>query len=108
MSDQLDSAHSALEAVLNNYSLLQDALEVIQQGTDEYAMKAGGYLNFVQKFSTHYTLKLSHLVFLATKQLSLTIQGRDTTVQETVQASKLAVNFLERQRTDNAFDALYL
>ena len=28
----------AIDAVLKNYLLLQDALELIQQGTDEYAM----------------------------------------------------------------------
>lgn len=59
------------------------------------------------KFSIYYALKLSHLVFSATEQLSLTLQGKDTTIQEAVQASKLAVNFIERQRTDDAFDAFY-
>ena len=65
-------------------------------------MKAVGYLNSMQKFSTYYALKLSHLVFSATEQLSLTFQGKDTTIQEAVQASKLAVNLIERQRTDDA------
>ena len=40
-------------------------------------------------------------------QLSLTLQGNNTTVQEAVQVSKLAVHFQERQRTDDAFDAFY-
>ena len=61
----------------------------------------------MQKFSTCYALKLSYLVFSATEQLSLTLQAKDTTMQEAVQASKLAVNFLERQRADDAFDAFY-
>ena len=70
-------------------------------------MKALGYLNSMQKFSTYYALKLSRLAFSATEQLSLTLQGKYTTMQEAVQASKLAVNFLKRQRTDDAFDAFY-
>ena len=85
----------AIQVVLANYHLLQEALELIQQGTDEYAMKAVGYLNSMEKFSTYFGLKLSHLVFSATEQLSLTLQGRDTTIQEAVQASKLAVHFIE-------------
>ena len=52
-------------------------------------MKAGGYLNQMEKFSCLFGLKLSHLVFAATEQLSLTIQGKDTTIAEAVQASKL-------------------
>ena len=80
-----------------NYQLLLDALEVIQQGRDEYAMKAHGFLNSMLKFSG---LKVSHLIFSATEQLSISLQGKDTTIQD---ASKLAVSFLERQRCDNAY-----
>jgi len=44
----------AIEAVLTNYGLLQEALEVIQQGKDEYALKAMGFLNSMDKFSTYF------------------------------------------------------
>ena len=81
-----------------NYQLL---LEVIQQGKDEYAMKAHGFLNSMLNFSTYFGLKVSH-IFLATEQLSITLQGKDTTTQDAVQASKLAASFLERQRCDDA------
>jgi hypothetical protein len=57
-----------IEAVLANYQLLLDALEVIQQGRDEYAMKAHGFLNSMLKFSTYFGLKVSHLIFSATEQ----------------------------------------
>ena len=97
----------AIEAVLANYQLLLDALEVIQQGRDEYAMKANGFLNSMQKFSTYFGLKVSHLIFSATEQLSITLQGKNTTIQEAIQASKLAVSFLERQRCDAAYDSFY-
>ena len=97
----------AIEAVLANYQLLLDAPEVIQQGRDEYAMKAHGFLNSILKFSTHLGLKVSHLIFSATEQLCITLQGKDTTIQDAVQASKLAVSFLERQRCDNACESFY-
>ena len=97
----------AIEAVLANYKLLLDALEAIQEGKDEYAMKANGFLNSMLKFSTYFGLKLSHFIFSATEQLSITLQGKDTTIQDAVQASKLAVSFLKRQRCDDAYESFY-
>ena len=84
-----------------------DALKVIQQGKDEYAMKANGLLNSMLKFSTHFGLKVSHLIFSASEQLSLNLQGKDTTIQDAVQASKLAVSLLDRQRCDDVYESFY-
>ena len=53
----------AFDAILANYSLLQDALDVIQQGTDEYASKATGFLTSMERFSTYFGLMVSHLIF---------------------------------------------
>lgn len=87
--------------------LLIDALKVIQQGKDEYAMKANGLLNSMLKFSTYFGLKVSHLIFSASEQLSLNLQGKDTTTQDAVQASKLAVSLLNRQRCDDVYESFY-
>ena len=84
-----------------------DALEIIKEGRDEYAMKDNGYLTSMQQFNISFGLKLSYLIFSATEQLSLTLQGKDTTIQEGVQAGALASSFLEKQRTDNAYDTFY-
>ena len=46
--------------------------EVHQSSRDEYAMKAGGYLNVLEKFST-YCGQLSFFVFSGTEQLSITL-----------------------------------
>ena len=97
----------AIDAVVANYSVLQDALGEIEHGKDEYAMKAVGYLNSMQKFGTYFGLKLSHLIFSATEQLSLNLQAKDTTLQEAIQASKLALEYIQRQRTDAAFDSFF-
>ena len=43
----------AINAVLTNYHLLQERLEIIKEGKDEYALKATGYLNSMDKFSTN-------------------------------------------------------
>ena len=98
---------AAVNSILTNYSLLMESLDVIQQGLDEHATKATGFLNFMEKFSTFFGLKLSHLVFVAIEQLSITLQGQDTTLQEAIMASTLAKQFIGRQRTDNAFDHFY-
>ena len=57
----------AFDAILANYTLLQDALEVVEQGTDEYASKAAGFLTSMEKFSTYFGLMVSHLIFSATE-----------------------------------------
>ena len=41
-------------------------------------MKAEGYLNSMQKFSTLFGLKVSRFIFSATEQLSLNLQAKDT------------------------------
>ena len=61
----------------------------------------------MDKFYVYFGLKLSPLLFSATEQLSNTLQGKDTPIQETIQASNLALKFLERQRTDNAYETFY-
>ena len=64
--------------------MLQETLEIIKEGKDEYALKAIGYLNSMDKFSTYFGLELSNLVFSATEQLSITLQGTDTSLQQAV------------------------
>lgn len=99
---------SAIQSILTNYSVLCDVLaEINREGRDEYAAKAGRYLNQLEQFYTYFGLKLSHLIFSATEQLCITLQGIDTTIQEAVQASKLALKYLERQRKEESFDEVY-
>ena len=90
-----------------NYELLLEALDIIKQGRDEYAMKANGYLTQMEQFSTFFGLKLAHLIFAATEQLSLTLQAKDTNVAEGLQAAEMTKSYLEQQRTEAAFDIFY-
>ena len=69
-------------SVLKNYQALLSALQVIQQGHDEYAAKARGLLTQMESFDTFFSLKLSHLVFAAAEQFSINLQAKDTTVGE--------------------------
>ena len=87
----------AISAVLSNYSVLCVALEQINAEThDEYGRKAGGFLALLEKFSTFFGLKMSHLIFSGTEQLCLTLQGKDTTIQEATVAAELAIQYLTR------------
>ena len=74
---------AAISSVLTNYSVLCVILEEINTEThDEYGVKAGGYLAQMENFSTYFGLMLSHLVFSGAEQLSLTLQGKDTTIRK--------------------------
>ena len=61
----------------------------------------------MDKLSTFFRLKLAHLVFSGTEQLSLTLQGKDTTIQEAVNATELAIKYLTRLRSDVTFIDFY-
>ena len=96
---------SAISSVLTNYAA---ALEEINAEThDDYGIKAGGYLAQMESFSTYFGLKLSHLVFSGAEQLSLTLQGKDTTIQEATMAAEVMIQYLQRQRTDACFTKFY-
>ena len=98
----------AIGAVISNYSTLCTVLEEVNStGRDEYAMKAGGILRMLEKFATFFGLKLCFMVFSSTEQLSRTLQGKDTTIQEAKGAAMLAESRLRRQRNDDAFEKFY-
>lgn len=98
----------AIGAVLANYSTVCSVLdEVHETENDTCAVKAGGLLVQLEKFSTFFGLKFCFLVFSASEQLSITLQGKDTTIQEAKGAAQLTMAFLERQRTESAYDAFY-
>lgn len=48
----------------------------------------------MDKFKTIFELKLSHLNFSGTEQLSLTLQDKDTTVQEATMAAETTIQYL--------------
>ena len=98
---------AAIDSVLKNYSVLKSALSEIHEGRDEYALKAGGFLAAMEKFSTFFGLHLSYLIFSSTEQLSIALQGKDTTLQEAVSASSMAIRHLHSLRNDKDFECFY-
>ena len=65
------------------------------------------YLCMMDKFSTYFGLTLSFLIFSATEQLSVTLQGQNTTIQEAAASVNLTIKSLEHQRKDELFDHFY-
>jgi len=58
----------------------------------------------MEKLSTFYGLKLSFLVFSATKQVSRTLQSSDINAQKACMAASGATCFLNRQRVQSSFE----
>lgn len=98
----------ALNAIIQNYSVICHELDVISNdGYGEASRKACGLLALMDRFSAYFGLKLSHLVFAASEQVSITLQRKDINAQEASRAVSLATNFFNRQRSDSAFDDFY-
>ena len=62
----------------------------------QVSYKAGGLLTLMEKFSTYFGAKLSHLVFVATEQLATTLQKNINA--QAMAAAKATKAFLQRQR----------
>ena len=89
---------AAIESIIANYCTLCKLLDEIHESSrDEFSVKAGGLLTHLEKFGTYFGLKLSFVVFGATEQLSRTLQGMDTMIQEAKSAALLAISHLKRQ-----------
>lgn len=98
----------AIAAVLANYSVLIATLEeAYETGHDEYAVKAGGYAKQLQLFRYFFGLKFCSLLFNSTEQLSCTLQRKDITVQEARQATSVTKAYLQKQRSDDAFNRFF-
>ncbi|KAK3095241.1 hypothetical protein FSP39_012040 [Pinctada imbricata] len=98
----------AIESVLKNYKVLQETLDNIHKNTrDEYSRRAGGQLAMMDKFSTFFGLKLSHLIFAASEQLSLSVQGKETSAHDANKAAKATESYFERQRQESVFNKFY-
>ena len=70
-------------------------------------MKASGLRKVMEKVSMFFGLKLAFMVFGATEQLSVTLQGRNVNAQDAASAVLMAKRFLQRQRSESAFTVFY-
>lgn len=98
----------AIDAILKNYEVLQETmLDINRQQRDDNGVTAGGIAALMETFQTFWGLKVSHVVFSAAEQLSISLQGKDTTAQEAQKACQAARNYYKRLRKPEEFDILY-
>ena len=57
----------------------------------------------LERFEKNFGLKLCHLVFSCTEEVSLLLQGKSTTLEDACQQVAVAKRFLEKQQTDDSF-----
>ena len=98
---------AAITAVLENYSAVIEELHRIGESHFETSARAVGNAAMMEKFSTYFGLKLSHLVFSTMEQVATTLQYKDINAQEATTAVNAAKHFLERQRSEKEFDFFY-
>ena len=99
---------AAINAVLNNYAALKQALQIIGESSyDDYRRRASGLLALMDNYDTYFGLKLSYLIFSGTEQTSINLQMKDTSVQEALSGAELAKSYLQRMRSDNSFQQFY-
>ena len=99
---------AAIDAILKDYSLLLETLEEVHATThDEYGLKAGGLMQSLEKFSTVFGLSLSHLLFSAAEQVSLTLQKKNIALQDALTAVEAAKSYFKRIRSDEEFNRFY-
>ena len=99
---------ASINAVFENYATLIEAFYEMQRCTpDDNGHKAGGVVCKLEEFRTFIGLKLSHLVFGATEEVSRLLQSRKTTIDEAMQQVNVVKRFLQRQRSGEAFRLFY-
>ena len=97
----------AVDSIIQNYSAICESLEQISnEGYGESTAKSLGLRSLMTKFDI-FGLKLSRLVFSATEQLSVTLQGHDINAQQAVSAAKATKEYLQRLRSQSAYEHFY-
>ena len=85
---------AALNAVIKNYIVLSCELETIgKEAYGEPSRKSCGLLAMMDKFGVFFGLRLSHMIFSVTEQLSVSLQKKDINAQDAIKAVNQAKSF---------------
>ena len=99
---------AALNAVIKNYAVISCELETIgKEAYGEPSRKSCGLLAMMDKYGVYFGLKLSHMIFSVSEQLSVTLQRKDINAQEAIKAAAQTKHFFSRQRSDGAFKEFF-
>ena len=98
----------AIESVLKNYSAICECLEQISdESQGEVVAKALGLKTLMMKFATFFGLKLGHLVFSATEQLSSTLQTHDINAQQAISAANATKHHFQTLQSQLTYETFY-
>ena len=86
---------------------LYSTMEASSHGTDDCSRCASGVLAVMDRFLTFFVVKLSILIFSIFEQLLVSLQGINTTVNDCYSAVEVCIRALERNRTDEKFQAFF-
>ena len=100
----MDSLHCCHRFCIKNYTAIFEEVEEIGNSRCESSSKT---VALMDRFSSYFGLKLALLVFSATEQVSIMLQCHDSNAQEAIAAVKSAEYYLNRQRSDDAFNLFY-
>ena len=80
---------------MKNYNVVCEELsQIAAESSNKTPAKAAGLLSIMEKFQAYFGLKMSHLDFGASEQLSATSQYKDINAQEVSSAVNAALAFL--------------
>ncbi len=98
----------AMQSILNNYESLQETMETASHhGSDDCSRRASGIFALMEKFKTYFGLKLSVFIFSITENLSVTLQGVDTNVDDCFTAVNASIEALNNYRNDEHFTKFF-
>ena len=101
--------NGAIKAVIANYSLIIQELDIIaNEKYNETGSKAAGLIILMEKFASYFGLKLSYLVFSITEQLSSIFQNCHLNAQEAIAAAKTTQSYVISLLSDKEFNQFYL
>ena len=71
---------AAIDAILKDYSVLMETIHATTH--NEYGLKASRCLHSLEQFNTLFGLRLAHILFGATEEVSMLLQRKDIAIQE--------------------------
>ena len=81
--------------------------EIAETTKDEYGLIENGTFAALGKFYLLYGLKLGHLVSIAAEEVSRTLKGIDTSIQEAMRCVEIEKNLYRRHRVEVEFEKFY-
>ncbi|CAM4768570.1 unnamed protein product [Rotaria magnacalcarata] len=98
---------SSMNSLLANHHLIQSVMKELVEQKGESGVKAAGWLNQMENFQTFFGLKLGHVIFVATEELSCSLQRIDNCLHDVLCAVNVLISYFTRIRSNEYFETFY-